>query len=212
MNHGDRITYFGSTDSRGKKIKFGIKSGDRTKHTYVIGKTGMGKSTLLENMAIQDIQNGEGIAFIDPHGSTAEKLLEYIPEERIQDVLYFAPFDMEYPISFNVMENVDADKRHLVANGLMSVFEKIWEDMWSARMAYILNNTILALLEYPDATLLAINRMLADKDYRKKLLKTYKTLLLNLFGLMNLGNIQKGLRLKQLLLSKIRLDNLHQMH
>ncbi|MBT3729978.1 type IV secretion system DNA-binding domain-containing protein [bacterium] len=168
MNHEERITYFGETDSRGKKIKFGIKSIDRARHTYVIGKTGMGKSILLENMAIQDIQNGEGLAFIDPHGSSAEKLLEYIPKERVQDVLYFAPFDMEYPVSFNIMENVDADKRHLVANGLMSVFEKIWEDMWSARMAYILNNTILALLEYPDATLLGINRVLVDKAYRKK--------------------------------------------
>lgn len=174
INHNERITYFGETDSRGKKIRFGIKAKDRSKHTYVIGKTGMGKSTLLENMAIQDIQNGEGLAFIDPHGSTAEKLLEYIPEERVQDVLYFAPFDMEYPISFNVMENVETDKRHLVANGLMSVFEKIWEDAWSARMAYILNNTILALLEYPDATLLGINRMLADKDYRKKVVDNVK--------------------------------------
>lgn len=173
-NHEERITFFGETDSRGKKVKFGIKAKDRTKHTYVIGKTGMGKSTLLENMAIQDIANGEGLAFLDPHGSTAEKLLEYIPEERIQDVLYFAPFDLEYPISFNVMENVEADKRHLVANGLMSVFEKIWEDAWSARMAYILNNTILALLEYPDATLLGINRMLADKDYRKKVVENLK--------------------------------------
>ena len=171
MNHEERITFFGETDSRGKKIKFGIKAKDRTKHTYVIGKTGMGKSTLLENMAVQDIANGEGFAFIDPHGGTAEKLLEYIPEERIQDVLYFAPFDLEHPISFNVMENVDPDKRHLVANGLMSVFEKIWEDAWSARMAYILSNTILALLEYPDATLLGINRMLADKDYRKKVVE-----------------------------------------
>jgi hypothetical protein len=171
MNHEERITYFGSTDSRGKKIKFGIKAKDRTKHTYVIGKTGMGKSTLLENMAVQDIQNGEGLAFIDPHGSTAEKLLEYIPQERIQDVLYFAPFDMEYPISFNVLENVDPDKRHLVASGLMSVFEKIWEDGWSARMAYILDNTVLALLEYPGATLLGINRMMSDKDYRKKVVE-----------------------------------------
>lgn len=174
MNHNERITYFGETDSRGKKVKFGIKAKDRTKHMYVVGKTGMGKSTLLENMAIQDIQNGEGLAFLDPHGGTAEKLLEYIPEERIQDVLYFAPFDLENPISFNVMENVEADKRHLVASGLMSVFEKIWEDAWSARMAYILNNTILALLEYPDATLLGINRMLADKDYRKKVVENLK--------------------------------------
>jgi len=168
MNHEERITFFGSTDFRGKKIKFGIKAKDRLKHVYVIGKTGMGKSVLLENMAIQDIQNGEGLAFFDPHGSSAETLLEHIPEERIQDVLYFAPFDLEHPVSFNVMENVEPDKRHLVVSGLMSVFEKIWEDAWSARMAYILNNTILALLEYPDSTLLGINRMMSDKNYRKK--------------------------------------------
>jgi hypothetical protein len=168
MNHKERTTFFGSTDFRGKKIKFGIKAKDRLKHVYVIGKTGMGKSVLLENMAIQDIQNGEGLAFFDPHGSSAETLLEHIPEERIQDVLYFAPFDLEHPVSFNVMENVEPDKRHLVVSGLMSVFEKIWEDAWSARMAYILNNTILALLEYPDSTLLGINRMMSDKNYRKK--------------------------------------------
>lgn len=164
----DRITYFGETDYRNKKTKFGIKAIDRTKHMYVIGKTGMGKSTCLENMAVQDIANGEGFAFIDPHGSTAEMLLNYIPEHRIKDVLYFAPFDMEFPVSFNVMEDVGEDKRHLVANGLMSAFKKIWVDAWSARMEYILNNTILALLEYPDSTLLSINRMLSDKEYRKK--------------------------------------------
>lgn len=168
MDDENKITYFGQTDARNKKVPFGIKRKDRTKHMYVIGKTGMGKSTLLENLAVQDIQNGEGLAFIDPHGKTAELLLEYIPEHRIKDVLYFAPFDMEYPVSFNVMEDVGADKRHLVVNGLMSTFEKIWVDAWSARMAYILNNTLLALLEYPDATLLGVNRMLADKDFRKK--------------------------------------------
>lgn len=164
----NKVTYFGLTDSRNKRVPFGIKRKDRSRHTYVIGKTGMGKSTVLENMAIQDIQNGEGLAFIDPHGKTAELLLEYVPEHRIKDVLYFAPFDMEYPISFNVMENVEADKRHLVVNGLMSTFEKIWVDAWSARMAYILNNTLLALLEYPGATLLSVNRMLSDKEYRKR--------------------------------------------
>ena len=163
----ERITYFAETDFRNKHTPFGIKAKDRTKHVYVIGKTGMGKSTTLENMAIQDIRNGEGFAFLDPHGSTAEKLLEYIPKERIDDVLYFAPFDMNHPISFNVMEDVGADKRHLVASGLMSAFKKIWVDAWSARMEYILNNTILALLEYPDSTLLSINRMFADKDYRE---------------------------------------------
>lgn len=164
----EKITYFAETDARNKRVAFGIKGKDRTRHVYVIGKTGMGKSTLLENMAVQDIQGGEGMAFIDPHGKTAELLLEYVPQERIKDVIHFAPFDTEYPISFNVMEDVGPDKRHLVANGLMSAFKKIWVDAWSARMEYILNNTILALLEYPDSTLLGVNRMLSDKDYRNK--------------------------------------------
>lgn len=167
----EKITYFAETDSRNKRVPFGIKSKDRLKHVYVIGKTGMGKSTLLENMAVQDISGGEGMCFIDPHGKTAELLLEYIPPERVQDVVYFAPFDIEYPISFNVMEDVGVDKRHLVANGLMSAFKKIWVDAWSARMEYILNNTILALLEYPGSTLISINRMLSDKDYRKKVVE-----------------------------------------
>jgi hypothetical protein len=169
-----QVTLFGLTDARGKRVPFGIKQVDRSKHMYVIGKTGMGKSTLLENMAIQDIQNGGGLAFIDPHGETAEKLLDYVPEHRIKDVVYFAPFDLQYPISFNVLEQVDVDKRHFVVSGLMSTFEKIWADTWSARMSYILQNTIAALLEYPDATLLGINRMLVDKDYRKKVVESVK--------------------------------------
>lgn len=168
MDDLQAVTYFGETDSRNKRQKFGIKNLDRSKHFYVIGKSGMGKSTLLENMAAQDIQNGHGFCFIDPHGGTAEKLLEYIPESRIKDVLYFAPFDMEYPIAFNIMEDVGEEKRHLVVNGLMSVFEKIWEDAWSARMAYILQNTLLALLEYPGATLLGVNKMYTDKEFRNK--------------------------------------------
>ncbi len=167
MNKDNEITYFAETDARNKRIRFGIKAKDRTRHVYAIGKTGMGKSTMLETMAIQDIQNGNGMAFIDPHGSTADKLLEYVPEHRVKDVIYFAPFDLDHPISFNVMEDVGADKRHLVAAGLMSAFKKIWVDAWSARMEYILNNTILALLEFPGSTLISINRMLADKDYRK---------------------------------------------
>ncbi len=170
LNHmnEESITYFGETDARNKKVRFGIKAKDRTKHVYVIGKTGMGKSTLLENMAVQDIQNGEGMAFIDPHGKTAELLLEYVPKHRMKDVVYFAPFDTDYPISFNVLESVDPDKRHLVVSGLMSTFKKIWQDAWSARMEYILTNTLLALLEYPDATLLGVNRMLSDKNFRNE--------------------------------------------
>lgn len=174
MENPERVTYFAATDARGKYIPFGIKAKDRDRHMYVIGKTGMGKSTLLENMAIQDIRNGEGFAFIDPHGGTVERLLDYIPEERIKDVVYFAPFDMEHPIAFNVMEDVGYDKRHLVVSGLMATFKKIWEDAWSARMEYILTNTLLALLEYPDATLLGVNRMYTDKEYRKKVIDNVK--------------------------------------
>jgi hypothetical protein len=174
MDNPERVTYFAATDSRGKRTPFGIKARDRERHMYVIGKTGMGKSTLLENMAIQDIRNGEGLAFIDPHGSAVDKLLDYIPEERIKDVIYFAPFDLEQPIAFNVMEDVGYDKRHLVVSGLMATFKKIWVDAWSARMEYILTNTLLALLEYPDATLLGVNRMYTDKEYRKKVVANVK--------------------------------------
>lgn len=166
----EQVTYFAETDSRNRRVRFGIKAKDRSRHIYVIGKTGMGKSTLLENLAIQDIINGNGLAVIDPHGSFAEALLDFVPEHRINDVLYFAPFDMEYPVSFNVMEDVGPDKRHLVANGLMSAFKKIWVDAWSARMEYILGNILLALLEYPDSTLVGVNRMLADKEYRDKVI------------------------------------------
>ena len=169
MYNPEKITYFAETDSRNKRVAFGIKAKDRLKHVYVIGKTGMGKSTLLENMAVQDIKGNEGMAFIDPHGKTADLLLEYVPPERIKDVVYFAPFDTDFPISFNVMEDVGPDKRHLVVNGLMSAFKKLFgEESFSDRMQYILQNTILALLEYPDSTMLGINRMLTDKAYRDK--------------------------------------------
>jgi hypothetical protein len=167
----NKITFFAQTNSRGKETPFGIKRKDRARHMYVIGKTGMGKSTLLENMAIQDIRNGEGLAFIDPHGSTADRIMEYVPEHRIKDVVYFAPFDMDYPVAFNVMEDVGYDKRHLVVSGLLSAFRKIWVDAWSARMEYILSNTLLALLEYEGATLLDVNRMLVNKAFRKKVVE-----------------------------------------
>ena len=168
----EKITYIGKVDYRDKQVTFGIKEKDRTRHTYIIGKTGMGKSTMLENLAIQDIANGEGLAFIDPHGTTAEKLLDFIPEHRVHDVVYFAPFDTDHPMALNMLERVEPSKRYLVANGLMSAFKKTFTDSdgkgtFSARMEYILNNIILALLENEGQTLLGVNRMLTDKEYRK---------------------------------------------
>jgi len=188
MENPERVTYFAATDARGKRVPFGIKSKDRDRHMYVIGKTGMGKSTLLENMAIQDLRNGEGVAFLDPHGATVERLLEYVPEDRLKDVVYFAPFDMDHPIAFNVMEDVGYDKRHLVVSGLMATFKKIWEDAWSARMEYILTNTLLALLEYPNATLLGVNRMYTDKEYRTKVVDNVKDPVVKDFWLKEFAN------------------------
>lgn len=170
MEKGD-ILYLGRTTFRNKKELFGIKLDDRRRHIYIIGKTGMGKTSLLKNMAIQDIQSGKGIAFVDPHGEAAEELLDFVPKERVNDVIYFNPADIDYPIAFNVMEKVDISRKHLVASGLMGVFKKIWPDVWSARMEYILNNCILALLDYPNSTLLGINRMLADPEYREKVVE-----------------------------------------
>lgn len=167
----ERITFLAATHTRGKNVAFGIRAKDRDKHMYIIGKTGMGKSTLLENMAIQDIQNGEGMIFIDPHGSTAEKLLDFVPQDRVKDVMYFAPFDTEHPIGFNILEDVGYDNRHKVVAGLMGVFERIWADAWSARMQYILQNTLFALLEYPGATIVDVNRMLVNKAFREEVVQ-----------------------------------------
>ena len=167
----ERTIFFAETTFRNLRKRFGIKLDDRRRHMYVVGKTGMGKTVLLENMAIQDIQAGKGVGFVDPHGEAAEKLLDFIPSSRVNDVVYINPADLGYPIAFNIMKNVDLEHRHLVAAGLMGVFKKIWPDVWSARMEYILNNSILALLEYPGSTLLGVNRMLADPEYRKKVVE-----------------------------------------
>lgn len=162
------ITIFAETTFRNERKRFGIKEDDRRRHIYTVGKTGMGKTVMLENMVIQDIKRGYGVAVVDPHGEFAERMLDFVPPRRINDVIYFNPADLSHPIAFNVLERVDPEYRHLVASGLMGIFKKIWPDVWSARMEYLLNNSFLSLLEYPGSTLLGVNRIFADKDYRKK--------------------------------------------
>ncbi|MBZ1345233.1 MAG: type IV secretion system DNA-binding domain-containing protein [Candidatus Nealsonbacteria bacterium] len=165
----NEINFFGETTFRNIRKKFGIKTEDRRRHIYLIGKTGMGKTAMMENMAIQDIQKGKGLGFIDCYGEAAEKLLDFIPSQRINDVVYFNPADLDFPISFNVMEKVSREHRHLAASGLIGVLKKIWPDVWSSQVEHILNNAILALLEYPNSTILGINRMLIDVGFRKKI-------------------------------------------
>jgi len=167
----EEITVFAETNFRNQYRQFGIKTDDRRRHMYLIGKTGMGKSTILENMIIDDIRSGKGVMVVDPHGDLAEKIIEYIPSGRVNDVIYFNPSDMEYPIAFNIVEQVEPHLRHLVASGLIGVFKKLWADSWGPRLEYILRNAILAILDYPGSTLLAVTRMLADKNFRKKVIE-----------------------------------------
>ncbi|HPF95414.1 MAG TPA: type IV secretion system DNA-binding domain-containing protein, partial [bacterium] len=173
-DHENEITLFAETNFRNQKRKFGIKTDDRRRHIYIIGKTGMGKTTLQENFVLADIMAGHGCCYVDPHGDTAEKLLDYIPAHRINDVIYFNPADVDFPIGFNILETENDDQKHLIASGLMGVFKKIWPDVWSPRMEYILINCIHALLDYPGATLLGINRLLVDKDYRARVITKIK--------------------------------------
>lgn len=168
----NEITTFAKTTFRNRFQKFGIKLDDRRRHMYLIGKTGMGKSTILENMIINDIHAGKGVAVVDPHGDLAEKIMQFIPTSRINDVVYFNPADIEYPIAFNVVEYVEEQHlRNLVASGLIGVFQKLWADSWGPRLEYILRNAILAVLDYPGSTLLAVTRMLSDKPFRKKVIE-----------------------------------------
>ncbi len=168
------VTYFAKTNFRSTDEIFGIKRKDRRQHMYVLGKSGSGKSVLLSNLIVQDIRNGEGVCVVDPHGELVEEILHLIPEERAKDVIYFNPADADFHVGFNVIQLDDPKYKHLVASGLMGIFTKIWANAWSSRMEYILNNTILALLDTPNTTMLGIQRMLVDKDYRQMIINNLK--------------------------------------
>ncbi|MFP5041637.1 type IV secretory system conjugative DNA transfer family protein [Parasediminibacterium sp. JCM 36343] len=164
------ITPLGVTDWRNQHVPFGIKDADRLGHVYCIGKTGVGKSTLLLNMAISDIQRGKGIALIDPHGEAAVAVLSHVPNERVGDVIYFNPADQEYPICFNPLAGIPESKHHVVVSGLIATFRKIWADFWGPRMEHILRFSLFTLLQYPDATLLDIQPLLTDAEFRRHVL------------------------------------------
>ena len=164
----DELTTLGEAVFRGQREEFGIRNIDRRRHVYVIGKTGMGKSTLLENMVFSDIHAGKGVGVIDPHGDLIDAVLRFLPKNRSNDVVLFDPADRDYPLSFNVLECPNPDQRTLVASGLMSVFTKLWPEAFSGRMEHILRNTLLALLEADGSSMLGIMRMFADASYRQK--------------------------------------------
>lgn len=170
----ERLTIFAKSDFRHIVHRFGIKKDDRRLHMYAVGKTGTGKSTMLENMIIDDIKKGRGVAVVDPHGELISHVMDFIPSSRINDVIFFNPADRDWPIGFNILESVDPDLKNIIASGVVGIFKKIFGESWGPRLEYILRNTILALLDYPDSTILGIMKILVDKDYRKKVVEKIK--------------------------------------
>lgn len=173
LDHDD-ATPVGTTNFRGSSMPFGILPGDRRRHVYVIGKTGMGKSTLLENMIYDDILKGRGVGIIDPHGDLAETILASIPKSRTNDVILFDPGDYKFPIAFNMLEQVPPELRPIVASGFVSIFKKIFGESWGPRLEHIMRNTVMTLLEIPDTTMMSIPHMLTMKSYRQRIVSKLK--------------------------------------
>ncbi len=167
------VSLFGLTNFRGGDLKFGIKRADRGRHLYIVGQTGTGKSSLLELLTMSDIYQNQGFAVVDPHGDYAVNIMRHIPPERIKDVVYFNPADRAYPIAFNPLEMIDPDSKNHLTSELVGVLKKMFES-WGPRLEHILRFTILALLDYPDATLLGITEMLTNKNFRKKVVAEIK--------------------------------------
>jgi type IV secretory pathway TraG/TraD family ATPase VirD4 len=161
------VTYLAKTNFRTGGELFGIKREDRFSHVYLIGKTGTGKSTLLERMALQDLARGDGFALIDPHGDLVERIADRVPPNRLLDVLYLNAADPTQPYGYNPLRHVRQDRIALAASGLMEVFEKMWPEAWGVRMEHILRNILMALLEQPSATLHDILRIVSDRNYRR---------------------------------------------
>lgn len=167
-----KTNFFARTEFKNEETIFGVKEVDRRRHIYIIGKTGAGKSTLIANMAIDDIRRNRGIGIIDPHGDLAETILEFIPKRRMNDVVYLEPFDTTRPFSLNVLEVKHKQHKDLVSSGIVAIFGKLYADSWGPRLEYILRNTIMTLLELPEATLADALRLLSDKKWRDKQLES----------------------------------------
>jgi len=192
----ENITVLGRTNFRGSQSIFGVKPIDRRRHIYVIGKTGMGKSTLLENMIYSDIMAGRGVGVIDPHGDLADAVLNFIPSERTNDVVLVDPSDKEHAVAFNMLENVDPALGSIVCSGLVGIFKKIYADSWGPRLEHILRNTILALLEYPGTSMLGITRILSDDAYRKKIVREIEDPVVKSFWIDEFGKMQDRIRVE----------------
>jgi hypothetical protein len=192
MEHWNIV--LGIRDGWGQKTPFALTPRDRRHHLYAIGKSGTGKTTLLRNLILQDIAAGHGVGVIDPHGDLATELLDHIPRHRIEDVVYFNPADMEFPIGFNLLGQTLPDNRHLVASGIVGVFKSTWSNSWGPRMEYILYATVAALLDCENVSLLGIQRMLSDGKYRAWVVKQIKDPLVRAFWVEEFENFSPALQ------------------
>lgn len=174
MTFDEQQLYLGTFKASVNERWLSLSQPDRRRHIYVIGQTGSGKSTLLNNCILQDVLSGRGLAFIDPHGDSAELIVDSIPKTRIRDVVYLNPSDIDFPIGFNPLRGVPIDLQATATANLVAAFRSIWRDFWGPRMEHILSNTIAALMAYPDnlgISLLAIPKMLTDDRFRRRVLR-----------------------------------------
>ncbi len=190
----DELTIIGETNFRNVYRVFGIKKDDRRRHIYIVGKSGTGKSTLIENMAINDVMAGRGVIIVDPHGELADKVLACIPDNRVNDVIVFDPSDREFPVAFNLLESVNDDFKSIVASGFVGIFKKIFGDSWGPRLEHIMRNTVFALLDYPGSTMLDIPRMLTNSRFRDKVLEKVKDPIIKEFWLNEFASFDSKFR------------------
>lgn len=177
----DQTNFFGRTQFRNKPTVFGIKQKDRRRHFYVIGKTGTGKSTLIANMAIDDMRKRRGFCIIDPHGDLCETVLDFVPSYRVNDVIYLDPSDQSHAFALNPLEVKDQAQKELTVSGIVAIFNKIFGDSWGPRMEYILRNTLQSVIEMPDATLLMVPEALSNAAFRKKMVANLQDPILRSF-------------------------------
>ncbi|MBU0577861.1 type IV secretory system conjugative DNA transfer family protein [Patescibacteria group bacterium] len=187
----DELTIIGKTNFRGHRELFGIKTVDRRRHVYIIGKTGMGKSVLLENMIYSDVCSGKGVAVVDPHGDLADAVINFVPASRTNDVVILDASDVAHPFAFNMLEYTeDPNQRNLMASGLLGVFKKMYSESWGPRLEHILRNCLLALAEYPNTSMLGIMRILVDDKYRRQVIDKVQNPMVKSFWVDEFGNFE----------------------
>jgi len=183
----DQLSPFAVTNFRGNNIQFGLKRSDRGRHVYVVGQTGTGKSFMLQLLSLSDIYHSYGFGVIDPHGDYAVDVLRFIPKDRIKDVVYFNPADREFPIGFNPLEVIDPNLKNHISSELVGVLKRMFES-WGPRLEYILRYTILALLDYPNSTMLDITRMLTERNFRDEVIRNIQDPVVRNFWINEFGS------------------------